>query len=68
MFTDNHPPSILKNIPQDINRRLSKMSSSEDAFISSAEPYQQTLDKSGYDLKLYFEQEAPKPKNRSRKR
>ena len=36
----NHPPSILKRIPETINQRLSKISSDEEAFVSCAQPYQ----------------------------
>ena len=70
----NHPPSILKNIPQNVNKRLSSISSSEEIFNAAAPPYQKAIDKSGYDYKLQYEptpsglpDENKKRKNRKRK-
>ena len=58
----NHPPSILKNIPKSINRRLSNLSSNEQVFKSVAPKYQEALDKAGYKFKLTFKpQETRKP-------
>ena len=51
----NHPPSILKNIPIAVNRRLSKISSNEQVFKDSVPPYQEALNKSGYSHTLKFE-------------
>ena len=31
----NHPPSVLKNIPEGVNRRLSNLSSDENMFNTS---------------------------------
>ena len=39
----NHPPSITKNIPLAINRRLNEISSSKEAFDRAASAYQQAL-------------------------
>ena len=50
----NHPPSILKNIPQSINRRLSKISSNQTVFTKAAPQYQEALKASGYEHKLEF--------------
>lgn len=50
----NHPPSILKNIPESINKRLSTISSNEDAFKDAVPPYQEALNTSGYKYKLKF--------------
>ena len=36
----NHPPVVLKNIPESINRRLSALSSSEEMFLSVVQKYQ----------------------------
>ena len=44
----NHPPSITKNIPESINKRLSNISSNESIFDEAAPPYQEALKKSGY--------------------
>ena len=66
----NHPPNIIKNIPESVNRRLSEISSDEAVFNEAATPYQDALYKSGYTYKLDFKppQRAPSQRrNRSRK-
>ena len=50
----NHPPSILRNIPESINNRLSEISSDKESFDSAKDVYQEALDKSGYHHKLSF--------------
>ena len=50
----NHPPSVLQNIPQSVNDRLNRLSSSKEMFESVAPAYQEALNKSGYDYKLEF--------------
>ena len=64
----NHPPSILRNIPEAINRRLSNISSSKESFDTAIHPYQEALNNSGYDHQLTFNPEPPKtkrPRNRN---
>jgi hypothetical protein len=34
----NHPPTILKNIPESIKKRLSEISSDEESFKKAAAP------------------------------
>lgn len=51
----NHPPSIIKNIPPSINKRLSSISSSEKAFNTSKAQYQEALQKSGYNFNLHYD-------------
>ena len=49
----NHPPSILKNIQDSINKRLSEISSDRECF----EPmYQEALNKSGYNYNLSYKE------------
>ena len=61
----NHPPSIIKNIPFAVNRRLSSISSSKEIFDAAAPIYQAELQRAGYKHKLeYNEQQAPKRKRR----
>ena len=55
---------ILKNIPQSVNNRLSSISANEDVFVQAIPPYQEALQKSGYDFKLQF---APKIPNQTKK-
>ena len=59
----NHPPSIVKQIPESINRRLSNISSDEAAFEKAALIYQAALEKSGHTYKLKFQ-----PRSEQRKR
>ena len=56
----NHPPNIIKNIPESINRRLSNISSNEKIFQKAIPPYQDALKKSGYNYKLEYK---PTPKD-----
>ena len=57
----NHPPSIIRNIPESVNRKLSEISSDEAVFNEAVTPYQEALYKSGYTYKLEFKppQRAP---------
>ena len=72
----NHPPNIIKNIPENINRRISTLSSNETIFNQAAPPYQEALDRSGYKYKLKYDasqkttitEDAKKNVIRSRKR
>ena len=66
----NHPPSVLKNIPEGINRRLSNLSSDENMFNSVAPIYQEALNKAGYNFKLCYKPQKGKnsPKKRQRRR
>ena len=48
----NHPPNIIKNIPESINKRLSAISSNEAVFNEAAPKYQEALSKSGYNFKF----------------
>ena len=51
----NHPPSIIKNIPLSINRRLSSISSNDKVFNENIKQHQEALGKSGYDHELKFD-------------
>jgi len=64
----NHPPSIIKNIPVSVNRRLSEISYDAGVFDEAAKPYQEALGKSGYTFKLQFKppQTSLPKSNRSR--
>ena len=57
----NHPPALLKNIPQNINKRLSCISSTQQVFNEAIPLYQKALDESGYSFKLTYDL----PKNRT---
>ena len=63
----NHPPSILKNIPAAVNRRLNAISANEEVFYEAAPPYQAALEQSGYDYKLTYDAQTPST-NKKRRR
>ena len=44
----NHPPNIIRNIPESVNTQLSEISSDEAVFNKAATPYQDALYRSGY--------------------
>ena len=64
----NHPPNIIKNIPDSINRRLSDISSDEHVFNEAAAPYQEALRKSGYTYSLKFKPSQQTPPNQKSRR
>ena len=64
----NHPPNILRNIPEAINWRLSSISSDQEVFNEAAPPYQEALRKSGYTHKLEFKPPPQRPPTQNRKR
>ena len=57
----NHPKEILKNIPQNINNRLSRNSANETIFNESKQPYQDALKESGFDYSLKFDPSVKLP-------
>jgi len=67
----NHPPALLKNIPENINKRLTSISSNQKVFDEAIPPYQKALDESGYNHNLTYNpqpsaeaQQKPPKKNR----
>ena len=52
----NHPPSILRNLPAAISKRLSSISCDEQAFQDAASPYEEALAASGFPRKMCFVQ------------
>ena len=50
----NHPLALLKNIPLNINKMLTSISSSKEVFDEAIAPYQKALTESGYDHKLTY--------------
>ena len=53
----NHPPSITKNIPKSIGRKLNTISSSKAEFNNAKDDYQQALSEAGYSEKLTYNPE-----------
>ena len=64
----NHPPNIIRNIPEAINKRLYEISFDEDAFNEAAPPYQEALRKSGYTYNLRFNPAPQRQLNQERRR
>ena len=66
--TSNHPPSILKNIPSSIQKRLT-ISSSEENFLDAREDYQSALNNAGYSdiMKYELPINPQRKRNRTRK-
>ena len=64
----NHPPHIIKQIPLNVNSRLSNISSNEKLFDKAKQPYESALKTSGHSHKLNFIKTDSAPKNKNRKR
>ena len=64
----NHPPQVIKNIPDNINKRLASISCNQDNFDAETQVYQSALDQAGYHHKLQFYDVQPKPQNKKRRR
>ena len=50
----NHPPSIIKQIPASISKRISNNSSNQQLFDAAAPMYNDILEKCGYNEKLSY--------------
>ena len=50
----NHPPSIIRNLPKAISKRVSNISSDRTVFSEATRPYEEALSASGFDNKLEF--------------
>ena len=60
----NHPSPILKNIPENVENRLTRNSANEEIFKAAIKPYQEALDSSGFD---YQPTPPQNKKNRQRR-
>ena len=66
----NHPPSITKNLPAAVNKRLKSISANKEIFRDAIPPYQKALNECGYNFNLQFEPgvgNEAKKRNRGRK-
>ena len=54
----DHPRKIVKNVPLIVQKRLSSISSNQEVFMDAAPPYQQALNKAGYNHILVYEEDA----------
>ena len=63
----NHPPSILKELPQMINRRISDLSCNEEEFNKAKGQYEASLSNSGHESTLKYDVRRTPRRNRNRK-
>ena len=66
----NHPPQIIKHLPDSIKERLSNNSSNEQVFNSAKPEYEKAFKDSGYknvNLKYRVQKEHRKKNNQNRK-
>ena len=65
----NHPPKIIKNLPENIQKRVNKLSSSTRIFNSSKDLHDNALSGSGFQQRIRFEQhKTSATPNKNRKR
>ena len=50
----NHPPQVLKQLPEMINRRISEISCNETEFIKAKPTYQSALENSDYSYDMQY--------------
>ena len=63
--SSNHPPQIIKQLPNSISERLSKNSSNQEIFNTAKVEYEDALKKSGYNVDLkYTNNKSEKRKTR----
>ena len=64
----NHPPNIIKALPNNISKRISNISSDKATFNNAAPSYNDVLSASGYKENLTYQQDlTPSKKVRQRK-
>ena len=65
----NHPPSIIRQMPSSINRRLSNLSSDEEVFLNNIQSFREELKKSGFqDEFTYVEPKIPEERNNEKRK
>ena len=62
----NHPPQVLKQLPQSINDRLSNNSSNEEIFDRAKREYEIALRESDFKVELKFNKKKKQTRNRKR--
>ena len=62
----NHPPTILKHLPNAICSRLCSISSDSQAFNKAKPPYEDALKNSGHQIDMEYTIPQRKPRNRKR--
>ncbi|KAJ8024103.1 hypothetical protein HOLleu_36733 [Holothuria leucospilota] len=68
----NHPPTVLKHIPQGVGRPISALSCDKEAFEEASQQFNEALSKSGYDTEIHHTETPVQPSGpfnrRNRKR
>ena len=65
----NHPPTIIRQLPAAINRRISDISCNKEAFDKPKPPYEKALKSSGFTENLiYTSHNIPTPTKKNRRR
>ena len=64
----NHPPSILRQLPASVNKRLSTLSPDKHVFEDAAQTHQNTLGHSNLSDKLEYMPDITKQTRRNRQR
>ena len=59
----NHPPSIIKQLPLSVERRLSRLSPNEKVFNDSIPIYQEALKKASFNQRLTYQKHDQKKDN-----
>ena len=62
----NHPPQVIKQLPQAINDRLSNNSTNKQIFDRAKPEYEEALKRSGFSETLTFTKRDKKQRNRKR--
>ena len=64
----NHPPTIIKEVPKMVEKRLSRLSSTKEIFDEEIGIYQKALDDSGYKTKLLYNPSVTRKTKKSEKK
>ena len=62
----NHPPSIIKQLPKMVNKRISELSCDEAEFDKCKHTYSNALKESGHEARMSYESNPAKRRNRKR--
>ena len=64
----NHPPAVIKSLPENINNRLSMLACNEEIFEEDKYPYQEALRNAGYKKQLKYNKERMDQRKKVRHR
>ena len=64
----NHPPIVIKNLPQSINKRLTSVSANQEVFEEAAPTYAAALSKSGFNYALVYNEEPANTEGQARRK